>query len=265
MIFGGTRVAPGTCSHVVARTEEARALGTAPMHNGESSRARASWLLCRLISFTVTQALGDDVNSTSTSYSTKPTLLLPTSASITTTTTTTTSDGFYSCGGVTRCLNETQCARCLSSINATRSFVHNMSELNGMPRMSLDEVRAYQVEFFETLLSIASCSTNATPPGILYPALQELGGFCSDEHGMAVSPCLLAEYVTVHCSLLVLHMSIVGSVIDALSPMHQLYALSVNPSSPHAVRIGPEAFDTIAPTYSTCAYMVPQVRMLCNS
>ena len=115
---------------------------------------------------TVAFALGDNVDATSTS-----TLLLPTSTSTTTTTTTTFGDSDV-CGGVTRCLNHTQCAQCLSAINASRGFVHSQAEFYSM---SLASERQYQVGFFETLLSTASCSTNATPSGILNPVLQELG------------------------------------------------------------------------------------------
>jgi hypothetical protein len=54
----------------------------------------------------------------------------------------------------------------------------------------------YNVGFFHTLLSTASCSTNATPPDILYSALEELGDLpsCIDVYGMAVSLCLAAEF-----------------------------------------------------------------------
>ena len=69
--------------------------------------------------------------------------------------------------------------------------------------MSLATEREYQVGFFQTLLSNASCSTNATPPGVLQPALNELANIgnlsCEDAHGMVVGNCLLAEYVNDHC------------------------------------------------------------------
>lgn len=85
--------------------------------------------------------------------------------------------------------------RCLSTVNATRSFPHSQAEYNSM---SLATEREYQVGFFNTLLSTASCSTNATPPRILHPALQELDVIsCADGHGMAVGGCLLAESVTI--------------------------------------------------------------------
>ena len=51
--------------------------------------------------------------------------------------------------------------------------------------------------------STASCSTNATPPSVLYSVLQELETFsCRDEYGMVASVCLVAEYecfVDVNC------------------------------------------------------------------
>lgn len=148
--------------------------------------ARASCLL--MVAMTVTALTCDAVNPPSTT-----TVLSGASKS--------TSKGFNSCGGVMRCLNETQCARCLSAINASRGFVHSQAEYYSM---SLAAQRAYQVGFFEMLLSTASCWTNATSPDILYPALQELGGTCQDAHGMVVNRCLLAEYVVVHWSLLAL-------------------------------------------------------------
>ena len=129
---------------------------------------------------------GDDVDSTSTT-----TLQLSTSTS------TTTSAGIYSCGGVMWCLNETQCARCLSAINATPGFPHTISEYHSKNPAA---IAALDVGFFETLLSTASCSTDATPPGILYPALQELdeSDSCMDAHGIVVGDCLLAKCVTVY-------------------------------------------------------------------
>lgn len=93
-----------------------------------------------------------------------------------------------------RCLNDTQCSRCMSAMNATRGFPHTISEYSSM---NLAEIRAYHVGFFETLLSTAACSTNATPPGILQAALQELDNSHSfnDALRMVIDTCALVEYV----------------------------------------------------------------------
>ena len=149
-----------------------------------------SSLLFRVILLTVATKVialsADDADpTTSTTQTATTTLRLSTS-------TTTTSAGVESCGGVTRCLNDTQCARCLSVINATRGFPHTNSEFYSK---SVAAQRAYQVGCFETLLSNASCSTNASPPGILHPALIEMGGSCGDVHGMVDGNCLDTEYV----------------------------------------------------------------------
>lgn len=58
-------------------------------------------------------------------------------------------------------------------------------------------LRAYQVGFFETLLSTASCSTNVTRLGILYSALLELSevSACVETFGMVVGWCILSECV----------------------------------------------------------------------
>lgn len=110
----------------------------------------------------------------------------------TTATSTTTAD--TRCGGVERCLHYplAHCNDCISSINDTVGFPHSSTEFLLLSRNSF---RAYQVEFFRTLLSTASCSTNATPPSVLHPALQELmATTCWNEYGLAVNNCLLAEY-----------------------------------------------------------------------
>ena len=148
---------------------------------------RASSLPFHAMALAMATMVGGDANSTSTTP-----LILPTS---TFTTMMSTTDGLDSCGGVTRCLNDTQCARCLSAINMTRSFVHTEAQFLNM-RESVDEVRLYEVGFFETLLSNTSCSTNATLPAILFPALLELGtSLCVDAHGMYTDTCSIAEYV----------------------------------------------------------------------
>jgi hypothetical protein len=57
-------------------------------------------------------------------------------------------------------------------------------------------LRSYHVGFFRALQSTAPCSTRATPPGILYPALQELSDSpsCQVVHGMVVGDCVIVEY-----------------------------------------------------------------------
>lgn len=142
--------------------------------------ARASLLLLHVMALTV---VGGDVNSTT---------LFPPSMS---TTVSTTSYGLDSCDGVTRCLNDTHCAQCISAINATRGFVHTEAQFLSM-RQSVAELREYELDFFDTLLSTSSCWSNTTSHGILFPALQELGNsFCVGAHGMYTDTCSIAEYV----------------------------------------------------------------------
>ena len=144
--------------------------------------ARASRLLLGMMVLLVVElAHCGDVSPTSTS----------------TTTTTTTSERLDStCSGVTRCLHDTHCAQCLSAINSTAGFPHTPVEFFGM---SLAEQREYNVRFFTTLQSTASCSTDATPSWILHSALRELGAsLCTDAYRMAIGSCLYAEYVTMH-------------------------------------------------------------------
>lgn len=142
-------------------------------------------VLMLTVATTVELALGDDV--------------IPTSLSTSTSTSTTTT----SCGGVRLCLNDPQCARCLLAINETRSFIHTQAEFFSI---SFAGLRAYDVGFFETLLSTASCSTNITPPAILRPALQELSASpCMEVYGMTIGDCAYVEYVTVHVSLILLY------------------------------------------------------------
>ena len=114
-----------------------------------------------------------------------------TSTSTGTTTTTTAAVG---CGGVARCLDHTQCAQCLEAINSTTGFAHSIADYNSLDTAA---IRAYNIGFFQALQLTASCSTDVTPPNILHPALQELYdvNLCIDTYGMAVSTCLLAEYV----------------------------------------------------------------------
>jgi hypothetical protein len=124
------------------------------------------------------------------------TVMTTTAATATTTTT-----AFAGCGGVDRCIANPHCAQCLLAVNATRNFPHTLAEFNRLGRAA---TRAYEVGFFQTLQSTASCSTSVTPPGIIYAALQELADVisCDDEHAMYSSTCLVAEYacfVEPHC------------------------------------------------------------------
>lgn len=107
-------------------------------------------------------------------------------------TSTTTSELLDSaCSGVTLCLSDTHCAQCLSAINSTHGFPHTPSEFYGM---SLAEQREYNVGFFKTLRSTASCSTDATPSRIIHSALRELGAsLCTDKYRMVIGTCLYAE------------------------------------------------------------------------
>lgn len=118
-----------------------------------------------------------------------------TSTSITSTSTT----AYAGCGGVTRCLADQQCGQCLLAINNTNWFTHTVAELSALEALGRTtfDLRAYEVGFFETLLSTASCSTNVTRLGILYPALLELSevSACVEAFGMVVDQCILSECV----------------------------------------------------------------------
>jgi len=82
-----------------------------------------------------------------------------------TSTGTTTTTAFAGCGGVARCLDHTQCAQCLEAINSTAGFAHSYAEYNSFDTAAY---QAYTDGFFRTLQTTASCSTNVTPPNILY-------------------------------------------------------------------------------------------------
>ena len=125
-------------------------------------------------------------------------LLAPSSMANTTTTTTTNVVSTVAlrragCSGVATCLDHPQCAQCLDAINSTAGFPHTRAEFSSLDRAA---IRAYHLDFFRILRSTESCSTNATLPLILYPALQELGtnNSCINAYGMETSPCLVAEY-----------------------------------------------------------------------
>ena len=128
--------------------------------------------------------------STPSSFTTTATI---TTATTTTTTATFTTTAFAGCGGVIRCLDDEQCAQCLSSINATTGCPHTEVELS---HLSVAALREYNVGFFQALQSTASCSVNVTSPGCLHPALQELGNVasCIDTYGMVMSDCRFTEY-----------------------------------------------------------------------
>lgn len=134
---------------------------------------------------TINLALGENTDLTSTT----------TMSFMESTTTTTTAAAFGSgCGGMTRCFDDAQCARCMLAINATPGFPHTLAEYNNMNRsaMQLTDLR-----FFHMLVSTVSCWTNVTPPRILFPALQELDdtGACDSAFGMYFDGCMIAEYV----------------------------------------------------------------------
>jgi hypothetical protein len=96
------------------------------------------------------------------------------------------------CGGVTRCLNHTHCAKCLEAINATAGFAHSLASFDNFESAAF---REYTVAFFQTLQSTVSCSTSATPPSILHPALEELDGVnsCIVEYRMITGNCILSR------------------------------------------------------------------------
>ena len=219
-------------------------------HRGRMTTA--SWLPFRVMVLTVATTVKLAFSGCVDAQPTSTTTLSRVSTS-TFTSTTSTSTFASSCGGVTRCLNDTQCAQCLSSINATRSFVHTHSEYNSK---SLATEREYQVGFFNTLLSTVSCSTNATPPAILHPALQELDAIpCVDEYGMAVGGCLLAESVTI----LPVTLPFLPEVF-----VHCLVCYSRNPTHPVIRCI---MFDVDTHTHihmHAHAFMVQQVCVLCS-
>jgi hypothetical protein len=74
----------------------------------------------------------------------------------------------------------------------SRGFPHTVAEFDSVDFAS---ARAFQLGFFQTLQSTASCSTDAAPPGILYPALLELSRVsCNNAYGMVVGNCLVTEY-----------------------------------------------------------------------
>jgi hypothetical protein len=109
-----------------------------------------------------------------------------------TTTTTTSTTANAGCGGVTRCLNHTHCAKCLEAINATAGFAHSLASFDNFESAAF---REYTVAFFQTLQSTVSCSTSATPPSILHPALEELDGVnsCIVEYRMITGNCILSR------------------------------------------------------------------------
>ena len=91
-----------------------------------------------------------------------------------------------------RCLDDPQCAQCLTAANATVGFPHTVPEYFALDRAAS---RAYEVGFFQALQSTASCSTTSTSPGIFYPALFELYDVASClAYRMDVGACLLHEY-----------------------------------------------------------------------
>jgi hypothetical protein len=109
-----------------------------------------------------------------------------------TTTTSTTPRPQNSCDAVKQCVDDPQCAGCIAAVNASAGFPHSLAEYFSPGALA---GRAYQAPFFAHLVSTASCATNATLPGIIHPALQELATpRCSDAYGMAVGNCLVAEY-----------------------------------------------------------------------
>jgi hypothetical protein len=120
---------------------------------------------------------------------------VPTSTSTTTSAsfTSTTTGTIAGCSDVAGCLDHPHCRECIEEINNTAGFPHTGTEWF---KLNASALRGYNVGFFHTLLSTASCSTNTTPPDLLQSALLELGfPPCIDAHGIAASTCLAVEYV----------------------------------------------------------------------
>lgn len=80
------------------------------------------------------------------------------------------------CAAVSQCLDHSECAQCLSAVNATAGFSHTYTEFYDHDHAA---TRALYVGVFQTLVSTASCSPSSTSPALLYAALQELGDFSS--------------------------------------------------------------------------------------
>ena len=89
------------------------------------------------------------------------------------------------CAGVVQCLRHSQCAQCLSAVNATAGVPHTYAEFYDHGNAG---TREFHVGFFQTLRSTASCSASATPSSILNPALQELSNFSSPCNDAYVDP-----------------------------------------------------------------------------
>jgi hypothetical protein len=98
-----------------------------------------------------------------------------------------TTTGIAGCAGVVQCLDHSQCAQCLSAVNATAGFTHSYAEFytsNGGSAY----YHEFHAGFFHTLQSTSSCSTGATPPMVMYPALQELSNTSSPCNSAYVDP-----------------------------------------------------------------------------
>jgi hypothetical protein len=99
------------------------------------------------------------------------------------------------CSNVMRCLADPQCKQCLNTINSTVGFPHSVVEYIGLDNAAY---RAYEIKFFQTLQSTASCSTNhgSNMTLLMRNALDELAydNSCINSQSMAADPCLAAEY-----------------------------------------------------------------------
>ena len=101
------------------------------------------------------------------------------------------------CGGMIRCLDNKQCAQCITSINATSGF-HTVAQYNSISHQ--DSTRSESCCVFPND-AVDTCPIffflkNATPPEITQPALQELAGvpaLCYETYVMAISPCIQYE------------------------------------------------------------------------
>jgi hypothetical protein len=147
-------------------------------------RAVAVALLTACTAFALLVATAASTASTTTSNGGAST------AVATSTTSTTTAGG--GCGGVVRCISSAECAACLSAINASAGFPHAYPDYN---RLTALAARTYQVKVLQALTGTASCSTNATAPGVMQPALQELGfSECVTLYGMVAGQCIELQY-----------------------------------------------------------------------
>ena len=110
-----------------------------------------------------------------------------------TTTTVTTPATRTQCGGVDRCLNTTECSRCLLTVNESFGFTHTLMDYTSLTSTAL---RALEVGLFTTLLSTSSCWPNETSVDVLASAIGSLTrATCQETNRMVMNICLFDEYL----------------------------------------------------------------------